>query len=709
MRVIAGIGALSVVPAIIAYFVQCILNKKNKIDIKNKDFLYFYFVLFFCAEVTLKLLKGEWRLTVYESFMEMGAKTLLHYGIPFFVLSIIAPFVVCFISSKVTKRNIYQTITSYFILICLVQYLIFDRLTNLLVFIAAISSLVIALLMSIYVKKEVSKNSLLIKEKVKILLPIVFFWCVVCVFYLPNELFLGNISEFVYPYSTCLIITVAVSMVSFVVYLGLGCFVLDDSCIRLLGSILVVYTICCYIQVLFFNGRMSLLDGSNENWSILKTVVNITVWILIVIVMAYILIKYSVRPLKILGTVGALVASVQIVTIVTLIYSQNAFSYNNTPIALTNEKEFELSEEKNVIVFILDWFDTQIFDKVAEDPRMLEPLKDFTYYNNITGNYIYTDMALPFLLTGVEWNLDYKDEYTRYAYSKSSYLKDIADKGYNVGIYTYPTYVDYSCGSFVENMKVNSVNEVDIIKFAELYNKVSKYKTMPFIAKRLYRYSQGQLNRAAGFKDEFITWDDLSFYEPLIAEGLSINQDSKAYFKLYHLYGAHVGYMMTENFERPEVDMNGTEAGMVSQAKGSLKIVYEYMKQMKELGIYDDATIIITADHGQNFFAEGKYESLESCGLHDNTTNPILLIKTASSSQDKMVTSDVAFTQKNILATVSDVIGVNNTVYGDSIIGNNIGVTDTRVTEFYRDPDVEYKKYEIQGHVKEWNNWKQAE
>lgn len=35
-----------------------------------------------------------------------------------------------------------------------------------------------------------------------------------------------------------------------------------------------------------------------------------------------------------------------------------------------------------------------------------------------------------------------------------------------------------------------------------------------------------------------------------------------------------------------------------AQGTGSLKIVYEYLEQLRALGKYEDTTIIITADHG---------------------------------------------------------------------------------------------------------------
>lgn len=38
--------------------------------------------------------------------------------------------------------------------------------------------------------------------------------------------------------------------------------------------------------------------------------------------------------------------------------------------------------------------------------------------------------------------------------------------------------------------------------------------------------------------------------------------------------------------------------GLYQQTAGDLNMITEYIGQLKKLGIYDDTTIIITADHG---------------------------------------------------------------------------------------------------------------
>lgn len=92
--------------------------------------------------------------------------------------------------------------------------------------------------------------------------------------------------------------------------------------------------------------------------------------------------------------------------------------------------------------------------------------------------------------------------------------------------------------------------------------------------------------------------NDIVFHEMIEESGLSLDEsgDCSGAFRFYHLKGAHSLFTMNDEF-RETAAIAGNQ---ISQSRGALKIVYEYIQNMKKLGVYDNATIIITADHGQN-------------------------------------------------------------------------------------------------------------
>ena len=58
---------------------------------------------------------------------------------------------------------------------------------------------------------------------------------------------------------------------------------------------------------------------------------------------------------------------------------------------ITQEGLFDLSQNDNVVVFVLDMFDTATMDEVLEDdPAVLDEFTGFTYYHNSSGSMVPT-------------------------------------------------------------------------------------------------------------------------------------------------------------------------------------------------------------------------------------------------------------------------------------------------------------------------------
>jgi hypothetical protein len=76
---------------------------------------------------------------------------------------------------------------------------------------------------------------------------------------------------------------------------------------------------------------------------------------------------------------------------------------------LSMEKMFELSSENNIIVFILDSFDSEIFSRLLKAyPDLHSSLDGFTYYPDAVGVYPSTIYAMPQIPTGACYERDQK-------------------------------------------------------------------------------------------------------------------------------------------------------------------------------------------------------------------------------------------------------------------------------------------------------------
>ena len=89
-------------------------------------------------------------------------------------------------------------------------------------------------------------------------------------------------------------------------------------------------------------------------------------------------------------------AIVQGVGVLSLVADPEAVSSAQTDVNLTEEGLFDLSAKDNVVVFVLDTFDTSVMDQILNaDPSALDSFEDFTYFHNSTGSMIPTRYAVP--------------------------------------------------------------------------------------------------------------------------------------------------------------------------------------------------------------------------------------------------------------------------------------------------------------------------
>jgi hypothetical protein len=159
------------------------------------------------------------------------------------------------------------------------------------------------------------------------------------------------------------------------------------------------------------------------------------------------------------------------------------------------------------------------------------------------------------------------------------------------------------------------------------------------------------------------TINDLAFFHRLKTTGLSLQNEKNSY-TVHYLFAPHPPNKYNEFAE-----FVASGVGIVQNARGVLRIVEEYLQQMKKLGIYDQANIIITADHGN--YPESYHKANASC---------IFMIKRAGESHDVVQVSNAPVSQYELLPTLALVMGLDNLNLGRSVFDFIEGEERTRTT-----------------------------
>ena len=538
----------------------------------------------------------------------------------------------------------------------------------------------------------------------------------------PFELYIANMSYLVFGIKQLLppiIIAGIIILAVFTVLLAL----LRGKIFNAVVSIVIGITIAGYIQGNYINIDHGTLDGTGIVWQDFKwqMLVNLFVWAAIILVP--VIFCYFSRDIwkSFVSIVSLVLVAMQVFGAVYLVI-KSAYQINSN---ISDDGYFECSEQfkvsknKNTIVFLLDRMDKKYMDELLKrDPELCEKLSGFTYYKNFTGSYSRTFPSVAYLLSGVKYDYDIPSaEYMKKAMSESNFFGALQAAGYESRLYTDTQYVTGSVESFngtVKNAK-STEGKAKPMKILSAMLNLSAYRYSPEAMKPYFHIYTDNIAQKYifGNKDGSIyTVDDAEFYAAFRKKGIT-TEDNAGSFVFYHLQGAHDPFTMNEKGEAVTLDYLNYEESMYKQIRGDFKMILSYIKQLKAAGVYDNTTIIITADHGRT----GTAPSLEEAtGENYGERVLTLLIKEAGAdTKQPLKTSMKQVCQANLHKTFLRSMGVNYEDDGVRAI-EDIGEDEEITRYFYMSGsnslkasrDVNLITYEIKGDANDFSNWKRV-
>ena len=434
--------------------------------------------------------------------------------------------------------------------------------------------------------------------------------------------------------------------------------------------------VASYVQAVFMNGGMPLADGHEVIWSNFthKMIVSGAIW-LVIIAAAVIFSLLKARQLRtgLLVTATALII-VQAVGVASLWGPSIAASLDahadQRQVIATREGLYSVSSKKNVVVFVLDTTDTAFVQKLYDEhPETFAALTGFTWYRNSVGSMIPTRYGVPSLLFGTrpQPGKSFNDFVYDWAQS-DQYLKDIQNAGYQTGLYTdqlnYSHYRDtaqkYSI-NYHEPRGRGSDNQLDIFGALRILYKTALCRDMPWVFKPRFWYYTEDLNmrmRKSVNLDEVdlsaqpYTEDDRKYYEELQHYGLSIdNTGQNGSFRFIHLFGSHPPYTLDRNVEPTD---DPSKQNVEEQTMGAFRIVAQYIAELKRLGVYENTSIIITADHGDWYLTSTDIQKPSAPAIFYKPAG-----QTAEEASRTMQVSDAPVWHYDILAQTLKDMGVD--------------------------------------------------
>ncbi len=458
--------------------------------------------------------------------------------------------------------------------------------------------------------------------------------------------------------------------------------------------------ICGYIQGNFLNGKLGALTGDTVDWQNQtgKMLAGL-VLLFVVFSIPYIVLYFNKKIwYKTVSAVSAVLVIMQSAALITVYSGSNARKPHDYKQYLSTDEMFDFSSEKNTLVFLLDRLDYDFIEEVLEnDPDFFSKLDGFTSYTNAISEHARTKPAANFILTACEEGAYQIPQYEYFENSWSSggknILKDLNDAGYKVDIYSEINCMfghGNTANEYVSNIS-SLRSKLNVFGVIESLLTLSAYRYVPLACKPFFWCYTDEINNGAYLNSTIYEIDETKFDRGI--DKFALDEESK-YFKFYHFNGPHSPYTLNEDGTRSSVSTSSLE-----QTKGSFRILFNAFERMKEKGIYKDAGIIITADHGSPVSDKKPLQKANRIGL---------FYKPPGSEGVPLQTSEAPVSLKNIPATVLKSSGADYSKYGRALdeIGENEEITRT----FYKAVVVGNREkdlyvYEIRGNAADFENW----
>lgn len=375
-----------------------------------------------------------------------------------------------------------------------------------------------------------------------------------------------------------------------------------------INGIVFVFSISFYVQGMFLNKQLIDIGIGHMDWNSMKsyTIINAIEWLVMIAVLAVVLFLFKKYREKLETYLSLFLIIIQAVALVSLIITLSSDAYKTSHYKLDPSKEFEFAKDENVIVLLLDMTAERFFQEASNEyPELLDGLEDFTYYTNYEPCYMTTCPAVTYMWTNntpdcTTWRTAWLAKAWE-SERTTDFFNRIHDKGYECRFYTNHQEVLFGD---VENLlgRVDNVvrmdGKVNVKLMLPMLEKFAIYRYVPYVLKPRFEVNLEHFRGVVTYEEQFDHNEAMiDYYEHIQAKPITVNNDLSKLVYYHHFDGIHGPWTIDENGNRhPEGETD--IAYRKNVIRGDMIAVRYFLNQLKDAGIYDNSTIIISADHG---------------------------------------------------------------------------------------------------------------
>lgn len=478
---------------------------------------------------------------------------------------------------------------------------------------------------------------------------VVFFFVITVLIYLPCSLFLANSKDMLISFWNIFPILLIPAIIVYI-WLSVVLAAMHPKVGTMSRLLIFGLTLSVYVQSNFLNTHMPILNGREYSFFDypIDVAISVIVWCVILSVSGIIFVK----KYKILKILACILSAMQLTSLVVMVVINGL---NSRPIvATTTTGEFELGTEENVILFVLDSIGGHpVEDYIKNNSEYESMLSDFTLFTDSMGGGASTQLGMPVILTGCEYDgIEDPEEYFDSVWEDTKLYKHLKNIGYDIRFFCTPGCVRNLPLGYVENIvQADDIYYIpEPLKYLEKIYTLSALYGAPQIVKSNFMLNTSDFEWLLGLTGE----NHIYFSEPRSfnnywkeADNTVKTSYNKA-FRYYHLDGVHLPIQWNEELEFDE------SATWEQAFSGQIRMLIQYMDSMKKLGIYDKSLIVICGDHGQEM---GRAI----------TINPAILIKRPEERHETIQYNSSPVTTRNLYSTIATISSEKKNVWGPTV------------------------------------------
>ena len=570
------------------------------------------------------------------------------------------------------------------------------------------------------------------KERLVFGLIVAFFFAFTIYFVAPLEVVAGSSASLTYSMGDVWWVLVP-PLFGMVALIALVLTLLRGRAYNIVLLLVAAVGLCAYVQALALNVGLPAADGATIQWSdyMGMQIVSSIVWVTIIVAAIVFALVHAKRAQGVAAIVAVFLVIVQGVGLASLALepvisvSEVDSASSKGKVVMTEDQLYTVNPNHNVIVFVLDTYDTAYLSRVLDmNPNLLDGLTGFTEYENATSAMIPTRFAIPEMMTGQMPSFD--EDFSTYKaqrYARSDFLDKIYDANYSLGLYTDSLTISrlsaeeqYGITSKTVNMHDLPDSTMDVPGTLYSLYQIGQYRDVLWPFKWAFWYYTDQINQSmvlysddASPEQTIYVMDDIRYYNRLCDFGLTLEEGNyDGAFRFIHLLGSHYPFSYDEDVN----DLGEDNSDVFKQSQGAIKIVTTYIDELKRLGVYENTTMIITADHG--------YWTITLDPIEETST-PIMFVKSEQSKEADarpLVIDEKPVSHLDLQATVLDAMGLDYSEYSnrDEWAGYSMlrDINPNRKRYYLTtdsEPDlteVQFREYLIDGNALDWDNWSET-